>query len=149
MTKLLKIMKYQKNSRTFFLLSSRIKTGFWCMMDSTGHIYGCFRNNDLSSLINNTSVSQILPWSSPETHTLLRFLQQRSKTKSAHELIQNDGGVHEKCWWLITPCCFSTQFHTKHLKYLILKLSVSLKRSVEMANISNQQSSTKTTASGF
>lgn len=32
---------------------------------------------------------------------------------------------------------FSTQFHTKHLKYLILKLSVSPTRSVEMANISN------------
>lgn len=142
MTKLLKLIKYQKNSRAFFLLSSRIKSGFWCMMDSTGHIYGSFRHNDLSSLINNSSVSQFKPWSSPETHTLLRFLGKRSKTKSAHELIQNNGGVHEKYWWLITPCCFSTQFHKKHLKYSILKLSVSLIRSVEIATISNDPQNT-------
>ena len=32
---------------------------------------------------------------------------------------------------------FSTQFHTKHLKHFTLKLSVSLKSSVEMVSISN------------
>lgn len=69
MTKLLKLIKYQKNSRAFFLLSSRIKSGFWCMMDSTGHIYGSFRHNDLSSLINNSSVSQFSP-DPPQKHIL-------------------------------------------------------------------------------
>lgn len=69
MTKLLKLIKYQKNSRAFFLLSSRIKSGFWCMMDSTGHIYGSLRHNDLSSLINNSSVSQSSP-DPPQKHIL-------------------------------------------------------------------------------
>lgn len=101
MTKLLKLTRYQKHSRTFFLLSWRITSHFAGLMDSLGHIYASFRHNGLSSLINSISESQTLPWSSPETYFLLRFLWQRSKAKSAHKLIQNDQGLHEKCWW---PC---------------------------------------------
>lgn len=70
MMKLLKLTRYQKHSRTFFLLSSRIRSGFWWLIDSPGHICASFRCNDLLSLINKSSVSLILPWSSLETHTL-------------------------------------------------------------------------------
>lgn len=70
MTKLLKLMRYEKHSRSFFLLSTRISSGFWWLMDSPGHIYASFRHNDLSCLINNSSMSQVLPWSSSEKHIL-------------------------------------------------------------------------------
>lgn len=107
MTKLLKLTRYQKHSRTFFLLSSRIESGFWRLMASPGYIYASFRHIDLSRLINNSSESSNSPLILPRSaYSLLKFLWQRSKTKSAHELIQNDGGVHEKCWRSITPCCF-------------------------------------------
>lgn len=134
MTKLLKLTRYQKHSRTFFLLSSRIKSGFWWLLDSPGYI--CVSFNTLASQVSLITALQAKFFPDlPQKHTHSVYILGRlSKAKSAHELMQNDGKVNEKCWWLIMPRCFPP---TKLLKYFTLKSSVSLKSLVEMESISN------------
>lgn len=83
MTKLLKLMKYQKHSRTLFLLLSRIKSVFWCLMGSPGHIHASF-----STLASQASLTTV-PWSKffpdlPQKHIpSAEILRQKSKAKSA------------------------------------------------------------------